>query len=118
MFFNTRVANGDESSNINIIDIMVTVKRMIDVVINTFFAFLLLAISLDITIGRDSCVRFIKKTILGFISIYKPVASIPTSLVVVTFAIVATIFTITLMPISEMREWSKVLFFKFITLSY
>jgi len=118
LLFSICVANGVAKRRMIIIENNVTEKRIIEVVKITFFALVLLDISLDITVGSDNCVIFIKNTILGFISIYSPIASIPTILVVVTFAIVATIFTMTLILISETRECRSVLFFKFITLSY
>ena len=118
LFFSIFVTNVDEDNKIIIIEIMVIENNSIEVVIKTFVLLLLLDINLAITVGRESCVRFIKKTILGLTNIYNPVASIPTTLVVVTLATVAIIFTMTLMHINETIDLRSGLFCKFLTLSY
>ena len=103
---------GSDRENINIIVVSVTVNNIMDVVISTFLLSCLLDISFAITTGSDNCVRFIKKIMVGFININKPIASTPTTLVVVTFAMVAIIFTITLRSTKETKDFNNGLFFK------
>ena len=106
------LANISEKDNIKIIEDIVIENNNIEVVINTFLGLILLDIILAITTGNDNWVIFIKNTIAGFINVYIPVASIPTTLVVVTFAIVATNFTMILILIKEIKDFVNVLFFK------
>ena len=111
-FFSMKDVKTEDSESIIIIDNIVIENRMVEVVIMTFFTSFLPAISLAITTGSDSWVKLIKNIIVGLIIINNPVASSPTTLVVVTFAIVAIIFTITLSSIKEIIDLSKGLFFK------